>query len=308
MTMSKGDGVIGAGSAVLRRVMSSSLARRKPKGATNGLANSATLSDDPVNEIIEADIIPRLLMAHSGGQATTSPSVSVELDHPEFETVDAERFALLPLKLDATNLIEEIDGLLDRGVSVQSIYVDLLGPAARSLGEMWERDECDFVEVTMGLWRLQEVMRDLSARAWHSRPLGEPVYSALFVQMPGDTHGFGSQMIEEVFAQAGWQSEALIKSERRELLGRLSQKAFDLVGLTISRDCPSSAISSIVKAMRSVSANPNISIMIGGNVINNDPSLVEEVGADGTAPDARAALSIAKALVNNAPNRIEMVR
>ena len=50
--------------------------------------------------------------------------------------------------------------------------VDLLAPAARLLGEYWEDDRCDFVDVTMGLWRLQEVVHEIAARAPADRAAG----------------------------------------------------------------------------------------------------------------------------------------
>lgn len=39
------------------------------------------------------------------------------------------------------------------------------------------------------------------------------------------------------------------------------------------------------------------SVMVGGRVFIEDPSLAVRVGADGTAPDARLAVSMAGALV-----------
>jgi methanogenic corrinoid protein MtbC1 len=108
-------------------------------------------------------------------------------------------------------------------------------------------------------------------------------------------------MIEEVFSRAGWQSEALVKPDRRELLDRLSQRPFDLVGLTLARDCPSAPISNLIKAMRNASANPKIAVLVGGRMINENPGMVQDVGADGTAADALAALDVAEALVKVSP-------
>ena len=302
MAGTKGTGVIGAGSAALLKAISNPLNRRKPK-AESMLANNAALSDDSINAIIEGEIIPRLLIAHAAGKHSSHAQRDREIDPS-----DAKRFASLPLKLEAANLLEEVDNFLAAGVSVEAIYVDLLAPAARKLGEMWEQDECDFVDVTMGLWRLQEVMREIALRAPPGEEIEKNQSSALFCPMPGDQHNFGALMIDEVFSRAGWDSEVLCKSERRELLDRISRKSFDVVGLTISRDCPSAAVSNLIKAMRSVSANPNVSILIGGQMVNEDPSIVVNVGADGTGADARAALDEAERLVRSAPVRAHSMR
>ncbi|QIQ85433.1 cobalamin-dependent protein [Erythrobacter sp.] len=295
MAQMKSAGVFGASSAALRKVITNPLYRDRRKDKSDP-STADSRSGDAINTIIEGEIIPRLMMAHSSGGED-----AVAEERPrEIEPADAARFAVLPLELEADALLAEIDRFVGKGASVDAIYLDLLAPSARTLGEMWDRDECDFIDVTMGLWRLQEVMREVAMRVpGDSQPtLGRKV--ALFSAMPGDVHSFGTLMIEEVFARAGWESEALVKPERRELLDRLSRKSYDLVGLTVARDCPSSALANLIKAMRSVSANPHIAVLVGGRVINENPSMVAEVGADGTGIDARAALATAEKLVHSA--------
>lgn len=264
---------------------------------------SSDESADSLHTLIEGEIIPRLLMAHDSGAAdgdTLRPRV--------IDRSDINDFATLPLRLEAAGLLEQVDALIARGASVESICIDLLAPTARRLGEMWDRDECDFVDVTMGLWRLQEVMRAISARS----PAGLFPYpearSAMFCPMPGDVHNFGALMIEEVFARAGWQSEALVKSERRELLDRLAHTPFDVVGLTLTRDCPSSELGNLIKAIRSVSANPHIAVIVGGRLVNEYPEIVGEAGADGTGRDALSALELAEQLVHAAPVKAHTLR
>lgn len=288
MGESKASGVFGAGTAVLRGVIAAPLERVRRR------STAATDQPDSVNTVIESEIIPRLLMAHSSGEGRKSRLVrGITPD-------EASRFAILPLQLEAAALLEEVDAFIAKGASVETICLDLLAPAARRLGEMWDNDECDFLDVTMGLWRLQEVMREVAARAPVARAGLALPHCALFSPMPGDHHNFGTLMIEEVFARAGWRSEALVKPERRELLDRLAHQPFDLVGLTLARDCPSAAQSNLIRAVRNVSANPHIIVLVGGRMINENPGMAIDVGADGTGADALAALELANALVKTA--------
>jgi methanogenic corrinoid protein MtbC1 len=288
MGESKASGVFGAGTAVLRGVIAAPLERVRRR------STAATDQPDSVNTVIESEIIPRLLMAHSSGEGRKSRLVrGITPD-------EASRFAILPLRLEAAALLEEVDAFIAKGASVETICLDLLAPAARRLGEMWDNDECDFLDVTMGLWRLQEVMREVAARAPVARAGLSLPHCALFSPMPGDHHNFGTLMIEEVFARAGWRSEALVKPERRELLDRLAHQPFDLVGLTLARDCPSAALSNLIRAVRNVSANPHIIVLVGGRMINENPGMAIDVGADGTGADALAALELANALVKTA--------
>jgi len=302
MGESVNSGVFGAGAATWREVIADSLSRVKQRvvGTQPGRRDSG----QSIDTVIEAEIIPRLLMAYSGG-ATCTDRHATGLINPS----DVSHFASLPLHLEAAALIAELDKLIAKGASVESICLDLLAPTARRLGEMWERDECDFLDVTMGLWRLQETMHAIASRTPPDRVRHfEAPRSSLFSPMPGDDHNFGTLMIDEVFARAGWQSEALVSPERRELLDRVAHSPFDLVGLTLSRDCPSAELSNLIKAIRGVSANPHIAVLVGGRMINEDPAIVAEVGADGTGADAMSALAIAEQLVLSSSLRADHFR
>lgn len=244
-----------------------------------------------VVKMIETEIIPRMLVAHEARAAPRPDEV------PDSSLLRSEiaAFVELPLELEADALVDAVDAHLRRGVPLEAIYTDLLAPSARRLGILWEEDRCDFVDVTMGLWRLQEVLRVLSDRGARIGP-GEQM-RALFAPMPGDQHSFGAAIVQEVFALRGWDADYISESERGALFERVASTRFDLVGLTVSQDSHSDQLSSLIRALRSVSCNQSICVMIGGRVPAADPTLVVRCGADATADDPREAARIAERLV-----------
>lgn len=251
------------------------------------------VDEQSVGDLIENELIPRLLMVHPVPQprsATTGPAL--------LSAAEIADFAPAPLQLEADELLVRIEQFLARGVSAESIFVDLLAPSARKLGELWDQDQCDFLDVTMGLWRLQEVMREVALRAPPITAACDSPFSALFSPMPGDQHSFGVLMVEEVFSRAGWHSEVLLEPTRPELLQMVSSRHYDLVGLTITCGSPSSAVLELITAVRSLSQYPDIRILIGGHSVNADPDLVRKTGADGAAEDACSALRLGEQLVS----------
>lgn len=216
---------------------------------------------------------------------------------PAITTTDVTAFTRMTVADNARALIDFVDGFLDSGISVESIYLDLLAPAARRLGEYWENDRNDFVDVTMGLWRIQEVLRELTLRVPPPMVAGFGQRSALFATVPGEQHSLGTLMLAECFHRAGWDTDILIEPSRAELLARFAQRNFDLIGLTVSCDYPTGALSQLITAIRSVSSHCGTCIMLGGRLINDNPQLVCACGADATAPDAAAAVALANELV-----------
>ena len=256
-------------------------------------------SNAAISTLIEGEIIPQLLVAHRlRPERAVTPGGVLITPH------DLESFAPLPLVLQADELLIHVEGYLSRGVAVDSILVDLLAPTARRLGDLWEEDACDFLDVTIGLWRLQEVMREI---AWGSPVITGPItapHRALFSPMPGEQHSFGATMVHEVFVRAAWDSEVLVAPEMRQLIAKVANRPYDLVGLTLSCDVSTETVAKLIKAIRSVSMSQDVKILVGGHAVNANPALASETGADGSAFDAPGALALANRLVGAIGHRI----
>ena len=236
------------------------------------------VTPEAVTQMIDRIVVPQLLDAHRRPLETDS-------------TVDIAEIATLALDVDAGALFERLEAMLERGSSVNALLVDVLAPAARHLGKLWEDDVCDFVEVTMGLWRLQEMVRDLSSRVAPGANIGG--LRGLFASAPDEQHSFGTIVVEDVFRRSGWSTDILLGPAKSELLDAIASEHYDLLGLTVSCELNSARLAPLVVALRSVSRNPRLCIMLGGHLAAVDPHLISRVGADCTAPDAQRAVIVA---------------
>ncbi len=256
------------------------------------------VSEGSLSAVIEHEIIPRLVASRPRDTALPGDRPA----DPQISDADVVAFAPLAITAEADVLLDFIEALIRRGVSVESILIELLAPTARVLGEYWEADRCDFVDVTMGLWRLQEIVHELSAKMPAATRPG-PQWRALFTPMPGDQHSFGAMLLDEIFAREGWFTDRLSEASTPEILEKVSSDWFDLVGLTLGCDSHMAALPSLISAIRSVSANPGIAVMVGGRIFVEAPARATEVGADGTASDARLAEKVACGLVARVTRR-----
>lgn len=246
-----------------------------------------------LNQLIECEIIPRLLVAHATPVAASHAAPCDTVTEAEVAA-----FAPLALQVEADELLEHVETLIARGVTRETLLVDLLAPAARMLGQFWEEDRCDFVDVTMGLWRLQEIVHEIFGNATPDGHTHGHARRALFASLEGDQHSFGTVVVDELFCANGWLTDRLAEASSAQLLERVHDNWFDLVGLTITCDCHIAPLPSIVRNIRAASCNPRICVMVGGRVFALDASRAAAVGADGTAADARAAVRVAGELVD----------
>ena len=250
--------------------------------------------------MLENLVIPRLI-AQNGGLARSGSEAAAPLTatkgRPAISASDVARLTEMSVNEDANRLLSFVERFLMTGHSVETIFVELLAPSARLLGEYWEEDREDFVTVTMALWRIQEVLRELTLRVPPVQRPGSGQRTALFSTLPGEQHSLGTMMIAECFERAGWRADVLIEPQRPELTGKFASCHYDLVGLTISCDCSSGSLADLITTIRTVSRNPRVKVLIGGHAVNRQPAMVIGSGADGTAVDAVSAMKLAESLV-----------
>jgi len=241
--------------------------------------------------LIEGEIIPRLLMAHRGDRTEVVPPAP-------FTAAEPLALAHMTLRLEVFSLVAHVEAYLNKGVAIESIYLDLLAPTARVLGDFWDNDVCDFVDVTMGLWRLQQVVHELGSRAPCPSARTRADRRVLFTVPPGDQHSFGLVMIEDFFRRAGWRTWSAPDMALPDLCAFVGRQWFELIGLTVSTAENLAVLPPMLRDLRRASQNPAVGIMLGGPVFAGRPELAIEAGADATAPDAPLALAIAEQLVD----------
>lgn len=220
---------------------------------------------------------------------TASPVTPPRAASQLFDDLLVQEFVQASLADDEGQVKSFVDSLLARGISVQSIYLDLLAPAARALGAMWEDDQCDFVEVTTGVGRLQLVLRDLSQMFVRDRPDEELAGRVLLACMPGEQHSLGLFMVAEFFVRDGWEVHVGPPLSAEALLADVRTQWYDIVGFSVSCDSRLDHLKREIRRVRQASKNRAVRIFAGGRAFNDNPDLLDRLGIDGSAANAELA-------------------
>lgn len=252
-------------------------------------AQSASSNATDLARLVESEIIPRLMLAHNEPEPLETPLSSDAQLGPQ----NAESFARMVLSKDSDSLIAYIGTLLQAGLPMETIYMDLMMPAARLLGDYWNEDSITFTDVTIGLGRLQQVVRTLGWKRSQSSGPDHSAPSALFVPASTEQHTFGLFIIEDSFRRAGWRTWIETSTDHGELVDMVRSHWFDLLGVSASCESQQDEVSAAIACVRKASRNPGLLILVGGRLFIEHPELVALVGADGTAPTGADALLIA---------------
>lgn len=246
-----------------------------------------------LTRIIETEIVPRLLIAHR-------PPVR----EAEVETIgpaqdDVIELARLSVEGETEDAIALVARLRQSGIALESIYLNLLTPAARLLGRLWEEDRCSFLEVTIGLGRLQQIVHHFGADFFTAADAEGCGLSAMLATMPDEQHRFGISILEEFLSRDGWDVQNLSGSPAAELRTAVHDDWYDMIGLSASCDAQLPKLAMLVRSLRDASCNRRALIMVGGRAVHDDPEIVRQLGADLTATDGKEAVTRARALLTH---------
>lgn len=259
---------------------------RRPAASLLGDSSMAALE-----RTLRSEVIPRLVRAHrepwrEGQSVAVGPGPG-----------DADRFLLELLSDQPPSRYPTVEMLLAEGAELDALCLGLFGPVANRLGTLWRDDRCDFTTVTVALGRLHRLMRELSAMFDTARPRIARPPRALLAQPADEQHLFGLAMVAEFLRRDGWDVIGGVGAAVPDAGGRVRDEWVDVVGFSIGGDERLDWLRENILRVRAMSCNEHVRILVGGPVFVTHPEWAAEVGADGTARDAGAAVDLANELV-----------
>ena len=186
-------------------------------------------------------------------------------------------------------------GLKDRGVSLDDLYSLLLGPTATYLGDLWEQDKIDFVDVTLGVARLQRLV--IAFEQLDSITDREDKCRVLIVGAPGEQHSFGHAIVQRFFRASGWQVWTCVTAQIEDVARIAAEHWFGIVGFSLSDDTHFKDLQRAIGRIRAESLNRDVGVIVGGSSIVRNPDWVAQLGADGTAENGPTAVILAKKIL-----------
>lgn len=244
-----------------------------------------------LSRVVETDVIPRLTLLHPELAAERAP-LSAKLDADL-----VLEFTNLVLQQDVRKSSDFCRQLQDGGLSLNTLFLNLLAPSAALLGRMWDEDLCDFIEVTAGVGQLQ-LLLSMFGSAWLALPATDTRRCILLTGAPGEQHTFGLALVAHLLREAHWHVAGGLAACASEITYAVEAEWFGVIGLSLSCDSRLAELAAVIRSIRHSSRNGRIGILVGGPVFVDDPSLVARVGADASAVDAPTAVLLAQRLLD----------
>ncbi len=253
-------------------------------------------------ETIETSVIPRLLVAHPNSEPSKRAITNKEINHITRVELEkgVEQLTRLVLHDDAIQAKQFVQCLCEKGMPLDQIYLEVLAPAARELGAIWDRDQIHFSQVTTAMWRIKQLIYDFSPLFQEFARVDTKAPHAMLVPLPGSQHTLGLFMVSEFFRRGGWKVWGELAASEQEIVSTINAQHFDLVGLSISTENQLPLLERFIQTLKEHSHNREIGVMVGGPIFFIKPELKDRVSADIVGLDAEESLIQAQYWIDQA--------
>lgn len=187
----------------------------------------------------------------------------------------------------------EVRAALEADVSAPEILHNGLIAAMGEVGRLFEDGEYYVPEMLVAA-------RAMKAGLYILRPLlvdsgVEPVGKVVMGTVKGDLHDIGKNLVSMMLEGAGFEIVDLGTDVPSEKFVAALQDDIDIVGLSALLTTTMPSMESTIKAIETAGLRDQVKIIVGGAPLTAD--YARKIGADGFAPDAGQAVTLAKTLI-----------
>ncbi|WP_169052268.1 B12-binding domain-containing protein [Tabrizicola sp. YIM 78059] len=225
-------------------------------------------------------VVARLVSREADGAKSPDPAMVAALARavasPDFSLFEALRPELRRARIGETEL------------------VDSYFPAvARHLGCEWSEDRAAFTDVSMGLARMQSILRQVG-RDWASNATAGPDSATVLMVLPeGEQHSFGIMLLTGQLRRKGISVQLQIGASADFLFSLVRNSDFDCAMISIACEERLELCRRVVKALKDGSAG-RLWVAVGGAVLARAVDVQAATGADIATNDPMVAIQGAR--------------
>jgi len=188
----------------------------------------------------------------------------------------------------------QVQYALDAGIEPEEILNDSMVPAMTEVGLLFEDGVCFVPEMMISARAMQAGLGILKPYLKESgvKPIGKVVIGTV----EGDLHDIGKNLVTMMFEGAGFKVNDLGVDVKPEVFIESIQTVQpQIVALSALLTTTTPKMKVSIDAMRDAGVLSNLKVMVGGAPVTAE--FAQQIGADGYAPNASQAASLARSFI-----------
>ena len=186
--------------------------------------------------------------------------------------------------------------LVESGADPRTICLEVLGPALRAVGDLWQLGRASVAQEHLATAVTQAQMAWLAPRMMETSPsvAHGPAREVILSGTPGELHAVGLRMVADFLASDGWSVIELgAATPADDLVALVATRCPAVVGLSTALTTHLPEVRALVARLHALPTSPTV--MVGGAAYGDYEDLARRIGADLFARDAGAASAVLRA-------------
>lgn len=208
------------------------------------------------------------------------------------DSLDAVRKAVIE---GNTPTVEQgVQAALAAGSDAATILNDALIPAMAEVGRLYEAGEYFVPEMLIAARAMKAGLALLKPylAEGHVEPLGRVAIATV----QGDLHDIGKNLVSLMLEGAGFEIVDLgTSAEPQKFIEAIQQQQIQIVAMSALLTTTMTRMKDTIQALQAAGLRDQVKVIVGGAPITQ--TFADEIGADGYAPDASQAVTLARRLL-----------
>jgi len=248
------------------------------------------LQEQLPSELIEttADYL-MVALAHADTADGAEPTY---LDPEAPHTMLAHTYLKLLLHGERQRASQLILNAVANGVSIKEIYLHVFQRTQQEIGRLWQMNEVTVAQEHYCTAATQLIMSQLYPNIFNTERVGKRLVAT---SVGGELHEIGIRMVTDFFELEGWDTYYLgANMPAAGVADAVTAHAADVLAISVTLTPHMGKAVEMIEVVRRQQRSTRI--MVGGYPFNIAHNLWREVGADGYAADAAAAVALGNQL------------
>ena len=214
----------------------------------------------------------------------------IPADAPHAEL--AKTYLKLLLNGSRSEASKLVTDAVEKGVSVQDIYIHVFQASQYEIGRMWHTKQVSVAQEHFCSAATERIMSQLYGRIFTTNRINRVYVGAC---VGGELHQIGARMVADFFEMEGCDTYYLgANTPAQSILNAIAEHKADILGISCTMSFHRSILEELIKEVRNFRDMPkHLKIIVGGYSFIKNPDLWKEVGADGFALNAKDAIALA---------------
>jgi methanogenic corrinoid protein MtbC1 len=189
-----------------------------------------------------------------------------------------------------------LDAVEKQGINIREIYLDVFQYTQYEIGRLWQMNKISVAQEHYCTAATQLIMSQLYIHIFSTERRDKTMVATC---VGGDLHELGVRMVADFFEMEGWDTYYLgANTPTSSILRELRERGADLLAISVTMTFHVRAAEALITAVRNDEQCRHVKIMVGGHPFNLEPTLWQEIGADGYSRDAQEAITVSNTLIH----------